>query len=253
MEGQELNFRLNGKSALVTGAGGGIGRGVALALAKAGARVTVNDINKEEAARTACLIREGSGTADEDFADITDAHQVGIMVSEAQRRTGQIDILVNNAGIIRDSLIEKMGDEAWNEVLKLDLTGAFNCTRAVVPGMIARKHGRIINISSMSYRGNVGQVNYCAAKAGIVGMTRGLGLELAPKGITVNCIAPGLIDTPGTQSLGVEVRERLQKRIPLRSLGEPRDVAAAVLFFASDEARYITRQVLHVSGGVESM
>ena len=248
-----MAFRLDGKSALVTGAGGGIGRGIALALAQAGASITVNDINREEATRTAGMIRESGGTAAENFADIRDAHQVALMVSEAEQRTGRIDILVNNAGIICDSLIHKMSDEAWNEVLQLNLTGSFNCARAVVPGMIERKYGRIINISSMSYRGNVGQVNYCASKAGIVGMTQALALELAPKGITVNCIAPGLINTPKTQALGAEVRERLLKRIPLRAIGEPCDVAAAVLFFASDEARYITRQMLHLSGGVESM
>jgi len=248
-----MTFLLNGKSALVTGAGGGIGRGIALALAKAGASVLVNDIDREEAARTAYMVRQSGGKAEENFADITNAEQVGIMVSEAAERLGAIDILVNNAGIIQDSLIQKMCDEAWDDVLRLNLTGAFYCTRAVVPGMIARKHGRIINISSMSYRGNVGQVNYCASKAGIVGMTKALGLELAPKGITVNCIAPGLINTPKTQEFSEEVRERLLKRIPLRAIGEPQDVAAAVVFFASDEARYITRQVLHVSGGVEGM
>ncbi|WP_233808829.1 3-oxoacyl-ACP reductase FabG [Paraburkholderia sp. HP33-1] len=248
-----MSFSLENKVALVTGAGGPLGRGIAIALAKAGANVLVNDIDAQLAAQTVELVRHVGAKAMANFADITDSRQVNSMISEAADQLGGVDILVNNAGGIGDGLIQNLSDEAWEAALKLNMTGTFNCTRAVVSRMIEHGYGRIINISSMSYRGNIGQVNYCAAKAGVVGMTQALGLELATNGITVNCIAPGLIKTPKTESFEAEMRDRILKRIPMRSMGEPEDVAAAVVFFASDEARYITRQILHVSGGSEGM
>lgn len=239
--------------ALITGAGGGIGRGLALAFAQAGHRVLVNDVNRRAAEETAAAIAPyGHGYLVDD-SDITDSAQVQRMADAGREHFGRIEILVNNAGHIRDSLIQDMSEEQWDAVVNLCLRGSFLCARAVVPGMIQHGFGRIVNIASMSYRGNVGQTNYAAAKAGIVGMTKSLGLELASRGITVNCIAPGLIRTPGTDALPEEVRSRLIKKIPARTLGTPEDIAAATLFFASEQARYITRQVIHVSGGVEGM
>lgn len=242
---------VQGKVALITGAGGGIGRGLSLAFAQAGASLIANDINEPAAQETARLVQAQGGTCLVDASDISDARQVRGMVARGLERFGRIDILINNAGRIDDSLIQDMREDQWDSVVNLCLRGSFLCAREVVPAMLRQASGRIINIASMSYRGNVGQTNYAAAKAGIVGMTQSLGLELARKGITVNCIAPGLIRTPATDDFPPEVRERLVRMIPARSIGTPEDVAAAALFFASDAARYVTRQVLHVSGGSE--
>lgn len=237
--------------ALITGAGGGIGRGLALAFSGAGMRVVVNDIDRDAAEACALAVRDEGGEAIVDFSDITRSDQVRKLVGEAVREFGRVDVLVNNAGQIRDGLVHEMSDEKWDAVLNLCLRGAFLCSREVLPGMLERRWGRIVNIASMSYRGNVGQANYASAKAGLVGLTQSVGLEVAAKGITVNCIAPGLIRTPATEALPESVRDRLIRVIPAKALGTPGDIAAAALFFASEGARYITRQVLHVSGGHE--
>lgn len=237
--------------ALITGAGGGIGRGLAAAFSQAGLRVVVNDIDRNAASTTADIVRSRDGQALVDAADVTQSPQVAAMVSSAMAHWGRIDVLINNAGQIDDSLVHEMTDAQWDSVVNLCLRGSFLCSREVLSGMLTQGSGRIINIASMSYRGNVGQANYASAKAGLVGLTRSMGLELAAKGITVNCIAPGLIRTPATDDLPEKVRERLLKVIPARSLGTPDDIAAAALYFASDAARYVTRQVLHVSGGHE--
>ncbi|MBM3555777.1 MAG: SDR family oxidoreductase [Alphaproteobacteria bacterium] len=243
--------RLDGRTALITGAGGDLGRGMALRLAEEGARIVVNDKNRAKAEETVALVAARGGQAIADAADITDAKDVGRMVGEAIGRFGGLDILVNNAGDIRDSLLVRMSDADWDFVLNLNLKGSFNCTRAVAPHMIERKAGRVVNITSMAYRGNIGQTNYVCAKSGIVGLTHASGLELARYGITVNCVAPGLIDTPKAATLDAATRERLVKMTPMRRMGEIVDIANAVLFFASDEAKYVTRQVMHVSGGME--
>ncbi|MBI5439895.1 MAG: 3-oxoacyl-ACP reductase FabG [Deltaproteobacteria bacterium] len=243
--------RLDGRVALVTGAGGAIGRVLALRLAEAGARVVVNDKDGPNAGVAARAIADRGLTARASEADVTDSAQVARMVEETLQEWGSVDILINNAGQIRDNRLQNISDEDWDFVVDLILKGSFNCSRATVPSMVARRYGRIINISSMSYRGNSGQTNYASAKAGLVGMTRSLGLELANKGVTVNCIAPGLIRTALTDALPPPARERLERTIPMQTIGEPDDVAAAVLFFASEAARYVTRQVLHVSGGHE--
>lgn len=243
--------RLEGKTAVITGAGGDLGRGMALRLAEEGARILVNDKNRRRADETVSLVAARGGQAAANDADITDANGVGRMVQDAIDRFGSVDILVNNAGDIRDALLIKMTDADWDFVIALNLKGSFLCTRAVAPLMIERKAGRIVNITSMAYRGNIGQTNYVCAKSGLVGLTHAAGLELARHGITVNCVAPGLIDTPKAATLDAATRDRLVKMTPMRRMGEIVDIANAVLFFASEEAKYVTRQVIHVSGGME--
>ena len=242
---------LEGRVAIVTGAGGDLGRGMALTLARAGASVLVNDSATERAQQTCELIAEAGGRALADPSDVTDPAAVAAMVATAVQAFGGLDILVNNAGGIRDSLLEKMADDDWDAVCNLNLKAAFLGARAAVPHLRRSGAGRIVNIASMAYRGNVGQANYAAAKAGLVGLTRSLGLELARERITVNCVAPGLIETPKSRALPDAVRERLIRTTPMRCMGRIDDIAHAVLFFASDLAAFTSRQVLHVSGGME--
>jgi 3-oxoacyl-[acyl-carrier protein] reductase len=184
-------------------------------------------------------------------ADVTKTEEVNDMISRVIKEWGKVDILVNNAGDIRDALLVNMTDEEWDFVVDLSLKGSFLCARAVAPHMIEQGYGKIVNISSMAYTGNVGQANYTAAKAGLVGLTHALGLELARYGITVNCIAPGMIETPRTRSLDEKTVERIIQKTPMRRMGEIVDIANAVLFLVSDESKYITRQIIHVSGGME--
>lgn len=244
-------MRVDGRIALITGSGGDLGRGMALRFASAGARVVVNDKNPARARETADLVMAQGGQAIIHPADVTRASEVQAMVDEVAAVWGGVDILVNNAGDIRDALFPQMTEADWDFVLDLNLKGSFICARTIAPLMIARGWGRIVNIASMAYRGNIGQANYATAKAGVVGLTRTLGLELGRHGVTVNCVAPGLIDTPKARTLDERTRERLVRTTPMRRMGEIDDIANAVLFFASDAARYVTRQVLHVSGGME--
>lgn len=243
--------RLANKTALITGAGGDLGRGMAIRLAEEGAAVAVNDIDLGKAEETATLITRNGGKALAIQADLTASKQVGDMVARGIHELGRLDILVNNAGDIRDALVTKMSETDWDYVVDLNLKGSFLCARAVIPHMIERGYGKIVNISSMAYKGNIGQANYVSSKAGVVGLTQALGLELARYGINVNCVAPGIIDTPRSKTLDEKVRERLIRCAPMRRMGEIVDIANAVLFFVSDEAKYITRQTLHVSGGLE--
>lgn len=244
-------MRLEGKTAIITGAGGDLGRAMALRLAEEGARVVVNDVRADAAGETVSLVRGRGGEAVAQIVDVTDSRAVRGMVEETLRKWGRVEVLVNNAGDIRDAMLVNMSDEDWHFVIDLNLKGSFVCTRAVAPSMIENRYGKIVNIASMAYLGNVGQVNYVCAKAGVVGLTLASGLELARYGINVNCVAPGLIDTPKATTLDERTRERLIRTTPMRRMGEMADIANAVLFFASDESRYVTRQVLHVSGGME--
>jgi len=240
--------------AFVTGASQGIGRACAWALAEAGAQVAVASRNLEQLQALAEEIHRSTGTPDRVVPlrmDASREEEIKQAFAEAQERFGKIDILVNNAGINRDGLAVRMKRSDWDEVLTINLTGYFLCIQQVLSGMGRRRHGRIINISSVvAYMGNAGQANYVASKAGILGLTRALAQEYASRNITVNAIAPGFIETAMTEGMTPEAREKLAGRIPLARLGEPADVANAVKFLASEEASYITGQVLHVNGGL---
>jgi 3-oxoacyl-[acyl-carrier protein] reductase len=244
-------MKLKEKIALITGAGGDLGRGMAVLFAREGARVVVNDIDAGKADKTVQQILSEGGTAVPDHSDLTDSKAVQHMIDHIITEWGGLDILVNNAGDVRDALLVNMTDEAWDFVLDLNLKGSFSCARAAAPHMIEKCYGKILNFSSMAYKGNIGQVNYTSAKSGVVGLTHALGLELARYGINVNCISPGLIDTPKSATLDEKVRDYLIKKTPMRCMGEIMDIAKAALFLVSDDAKFITRQVIHVSGGME--
>lgn len=246
-----ISISMSGKVALVTGAGGDLGGRVADVLAAAGARVVLNDLQADRAEASCRRIHQAGGTCVADSADITDSAAVGEMIGRVKAAYGGLDVLVNNAGGIRDALLDKMTDEDWDFVCNLNLKAAFLCSRAALPLLRSSAAGRIVNVASMAYRGNVGQANYASAKAGLVGLTRSTGLELARERITVNCVAPGLIATPKAVELSERVRDRLVRTTPMRRMGSADDIAHAVLFFASDKSAFVTRQVLHVSGGME--
>jgi 3-oxoacyl-[acyl-carrier protein] reductase len=236
--------------AVVTGAGRGIGRAVALSLAGAGARVVVNSTG-QTAPNVAAEIEASGGQGLAVVADISAPPEAARLVEAALTEYGRLDILVNNAGINRDRLVMRMSDEEWEDVLRIDLTGVFLCTRAALKPMMKQRWGRIINMTSVvGLTGNAGQANYAAAKAGIIGFTRSVAREVASRGITVNAIAPGFIETDMTRQIPEGPREELLKRIPLGLAGTPADVAAAAAFLASEGANYITGQVLSVDGGM---
>jgi 3-oxoacyl-[acyl-carrier protein] reductase len=241
---------LSGRVALVTGASRGIGRAVATRLAAAGAHV-VAAARGENAKGTADAIREAGGSAESIGLDVTDAAGVNAAVAGIMAGKGRIDILVNNAGITRDTLMLRMKRDDWDAVLQTNLTAAFTSVQAVLKPMIKQRSGRIINITSVvGQSGNAGQANYAASKAGLIGFTKAVALEVASRNITVNAVAPGLIDTDMTRAIAEGAHEEWAARIPLKRLGTPDDVANAVVFLASDEAAYITGHVLAVNGGM---
>ncbi len=245
---------LAGKVAIITGGARGIGRSIARRLAADGASVVIADVSRETAEATTKELEAAGRAAMAHGVNVTDAAQVAAMVEAAVGRFGRIDILVNNAGITRDGLILRMKDEEWDQVLAVNLDGAFYCSRAALRPMLKHKQGgRIINISSVvGCMGNVGQANYVASKAGIIGLTKALAREVAARGITVNAVAPGFIETEMTAALPDTVRQSMRAQIPLDRFGTPEDVASAVGFLASDGAGYITGQVIHVNGGMWS-
>ena len=244
----------NDQVAFVTGASQGIGRACALALAEAGARVAIASRNMDQLQALADEIGKTTGAPERILplrTDVSQEEEITHAFEKALEHFSKVDILVNNAGVTRDALALRMKRKDWDEVLTTNLTACFLCIQQVLPGMVRRRQGRIINISSVvAYLGNAGQVNYVASKAGIVGLTRALAQEVASRNINVNAVAPGFIETAMTEKMTAEAREKLSGRIPLARLGQPADVAHAVKFLASEEAGYITGQVIHVNGGL---
>jgi 3-oxoacyl-[acyl-carrier protein] reductase len=241
-------FDLTGRTALVTGATGGIGGGVARALHHQGATVGISGTRREALDALAADLGERTHIL---ACNLADKDAVEALVPRAEEAMGHVDILVNNAGITRDNIFIRLRDEDWDEVIAVDLTAAFRIARAAVRGMMRRRYGRIVGITSVvGVTGNPGQGNYAAAKAGLIGMSKALAFEVAARNVTVNCVAPGFIQTAMTDALNDKQRDAILGRVPAGRLGTVEEVAAAVVYLASDEARYVTGHTLHVNGGM---
>lgn len=243
---------LKDKVALVTGASRGIGKAIAINLAANGAKVAVNYSSSESSAlEVAEIIKKNGGTAEIFKARVNVESEVEEMFTAVEKSLGVVDILVNNAGITKDNLLMRMKTEEWDSVIDVNLKGTFLCTRRAVKGMMKNRYGKIINISSVvGFTGNAGQFNYSATKAGVIGMTKSAALELASRGIRVNAVAPGFIETDMTASLTDEVKAAYLEKIPLKALGKPEDIANAVAYLASPLSDYMTGQTLHLNGGM---
>jgi len=241
-------FNLKDKIALVTGASGGIGSSIASALHKQGAKVCITGTNQDKLNQ---INRDASMAYNQIICDLSNREDLKSLIPNTEKEIGPIDILINNAGVTRDQLAMRMQDELWDKVMQINLYSSFYLSKTVIKGMMRRKYGRIIQISSVvGFTGNAGQANYAASKAGIVGMTKSLALEVASRNITVNCIAPGFIKTPMTNTLTDDQKNNLIQKIPAKRLGIPEDVAAASVFLASDEASYVNGTTIHVNGGL---
>ena len=245
-----MKFNLNDKTAIVTGASQGIGETIAVEIAKSGANVFCLARNKDALDSTINKIISNGDKASAYSCDISDNEQFNNIVTDIFKEYGSIDILVNNAGITNDTLLMRMSDDQWDSVLDINLKGSFTCTRSVIKYMMKKKSGRIINITSIvGLTGNAGQANYAASKAGLIGMTKSIAKEVASRGITANCIAPGWIETAMTDQLSDDIKNKFLSQIPTGKIGYPRDIANTVIFLASKEAEYITGQTITVDGG----
>jgi 3-oxoacyl-[acyl-carrier protein] reductase len=241
-------FRLDGKAALVTGASGGIGAAIARALHAQGAIVALSGTRRDALEALAVELGERAHVCP---ADLRDASEPDSLIETAEQAAGPLHILVNNAGMTRDTLALRMSDQDWQAVIDVDLSAPFRLTRAVLRGMLRRRAGRVINIGSIvGSTGNAGQVNYAAAKAGLIGMTKALAQEVASRGVTINAVAPGFVVTAMTNVLAEAQKTKLSEAIPLKRLGQPEDIAGAVVYLASDEASWVTGATLHVNGGM---
>jgi 3-oxoacyl-(acyl-carrier-protein) reductase len=243
-------MRLENKIAVVTGAGRGIGKGIAIRLAEEGANVVVADVNLEIATLAVDEIKKLGRKALPVKTDVSKWEDAENLIASTVREFGRIDVLVNNAGINRDAMLHKMTSEQWDQVIAVNLTGTFNCLKAAALVMREQEYGRIINISSAGWQGNIGQANYSASKAGVIGLTKTAARELAKKNITVNAICPGFIDTEMTRGVPDKVWEIMVSKIPMGKVGTPRDIGNVIAFLASDDASYVTAEVINVGGGM---
>ena len=242
---------LKDRVALITGAAQGIGKAIAILLARKGADIVVSDLNFEKAREVAKEIEDMGRRCLVSKTNVADFTEAEVMIKKTIEEFGRIDILVNNAGIVKDSFLLRMKEENWDQVLNVNLKGTFNCTKAAVKFMAKQRSGRVVNIASISGEmGNVGQANYSASKAGVIGFTKTVAREFASRGINVNAVAPGFIDTVMTQSLPDDIKENLKSQIPAERLGTPEDVAQTVYFLVSEMSDYITGQVINVNGGM---
>ncbi len=245
-------MNLQGKTAIVTGGSRGIGKGIALKLAELGANVVINYTSSlVTAEETAAEINKSGGSAIIFKANVRNADEVKELIQSTKEKFGSIDILINNAGITRDMLLMKMSEQDWDDVLDINLKGAFNCIKAVTRIMMKQRAGKIVNVSSVvGVMGNVGQANYAASKAGLIGLTKSVAKELAARNINCNAIAPGFINTEMTDKIPENIQKTYVNSIPFKRFGTPEDVANAVAFLVSDQSKYITGQVLHIDGGL---
>ncbi len=245
-------MELKGQTAIITGAGRGIGKVIALKLAQLGANVVINDVpTSADADDTVNEINSSGGNALAIKGDVRSQEDVMFLIEQTVEKFGSIDILVNNAGITRDGLLMKMSEKDWDDVLDINLKGAFNCIKAVTRIMMKQRSGKIVNVASVvGVMGNAGQANYSASKAGLIGLTKSIAKELAPRNINCNAIAPGFIKSDMTEKLPENVKEQYLNNIPLKRFGTPDDVAEVVAFLASGKSKYITGQVLHIDGGL---
>ena len=245
-----MRFDLSNKTAIVTGASQGIGETIAIEMAKSGATVFCLARNKEALDTTIKKITENGGKATAFSCDISNNDDFKSIILNIVKEYSSIDILVNNAGITKDNLLMRMSDDQWDDVLNINLKGSFTCIRSVIKHMMKKKFGRIINITSIvGITGNAGQANYAASKSGLIGLTKSIAKEVASRGITANCVAPGWIETSMTDQLSTEVKNKFLSQIPAGKIGQSKDIANAVIFLASDEAQYITGQTITVDGG----
>jgi 3-oxoacyl-[acyl-carrier protein] reductase len=244
-------LRLDNKVALITGGGSGIGKATVLKFASEGAKVAIGDINEEAAKAVAEECKTAGFEAEAFKLDVANKDNVEQVIRSIVERFGKLDILINNAGITKDSFAAKMTEEQWDNVLNVNLKGTFLCCQAAIPVMKEQNTGRIINTSSIGILGNMGQANYAASKMGIIGLTRTLAIELARNNITVNCISPGATKTPMTDKIPEDIAKQFEAKIPFKRFADPEEIANVHLFFASDEAAYITGQMLFVAGGLD--